>query len=95
MLGSVLPSKNKETEISHITREDAHCLADVPRPDEATIKINVQQDMHGKDAFKLPAHPYCFGTKSCRRTSLMQIEEIAGLLGDAITSIMTALASVH
>ena len=51
--------------------------------------------MYGEEAFKPPAHPYCFHTKAKEDdVPLVQIEEIEGLLGGIVTSIMVALASV-
>ena len=52
--------------------------------------------MYGKDAFKPPALSYCFVAKAKQEdAALVQIQEIAGLLGGAITCTMVALVSVR
>ena len=49
--------------------------------------------MYAEDAFKPLAVLYCFSTKAKQEDiSLVQIQEIAGLLGGAIISTMVALA---
>ena len=81
-----------------MARADAWQLNSISVPDSApvVIKINALQAMCSEDAFKPPALPYCFGTKAKQEdTALVQIQEITGLLGSAITSAMVALASVR
>ena len=81
-----------------MTRANTWQLNGIPGPNSApaVIKINSLQAMYGKDAFKTPVLPYCFGTKVKQEdTPLVQIQEIAGLLGGAITSIIVALALVR
>ena len=52
----------------------------------AVIKISAQQGMYGEDAFKPQALPNCFSTKAKQEeTALVQIQEISGLLGGAVT----------
>ena len=105
MLRSVVTSKknlkkawSRETELWNTTRADARHLQGIPGPNSplAVMKINVLQAMYGEDAFKPPALPYCFGTKAKQEdAALVQIQEIAGLLGGAITSPMEALTLVR
>ena len=51
--------------------------------------------MYGKDIFKPLALPYCFATQARQEdVPMVHIQEISGLLGEAITSTMVALALV-
>ena len=52
--------------------------------------------MYSKDSFRSPALQYYYGTKVKQEDILfMQIQEIAGSLGDVITSTVVAVASVQ
>ena len=104
MLRLVLPSKknlkragSRETKLWHMTRADALRLNGIPGPDSppAVIKMNALQTIYGKDTFKPPALSYCFSTTVKQDTTLVQIQEIAGLLWGAVTSMMVALVSVR
>ena len=105
MLKLALSSKNnlkregsRETELWHTTRADAQHLTSIPGPDSApaVIKINPLHTMYGRDTFKPPALPYCFGTKAKREDiPLVQIQDTAGMLQGAITSMMVLLALVR
>ena len=107
MLRSVLPSKksikkarSRQTDLWYITRADARHLGENDTPSlgsvPASIRVNSLHTMYSKDAFKPPALPYCFGTHVKQEdTKLVQIQEVTGLLGGAITSILQVLASVR
>ena len=105
MLRSVKPSKSiikkarsREIELWHATRADARHLQGIPGPYlvPVVININAMQAMHGEDAFTPPALPCCFGTRLKQEdTALVQIQEIAQLLGAAIIFTMVALVSVR
>ena len=61
----------------------------------AIIKINTLQAMYGKDTFKPQALLHCFSSKTKHEDILLvQIKEIAALLGRATTSTMIVLAFV-
>ena len=78
----------------HTTRTDVWCITGIPSLylAPATLKINAMQAMYGEDAFKPSALPYCFGTKVKQQViPFMQIHEITGLSGGAITSILVTL----
>ena len=70
----------------------------IPEPNSvpAVININTLEAMHSENTFKPPDMSYCFRTKAKQEdAALVQIQEIAGLLGGAITSTIVALASVQ
>ena len=60
------------------------------------LSVSALQAMYGEDAFKSPVLPHCFRTHIKQYDpQLVQIQEIAGLLTDAIAFMMVVLTPVR